>query len=141
MISRSPVKLTEMHESAFEADRTSLQRCPEHYKKVLRLLQEADQSGHWPVSSKARLGVMVGGAVGGAVGGTDETTNTATTTADTEKSEEEKQKGEEDEKAEIKSGTFSVGAFPKGTAQPKGNLLFPELTKGTCIYVYMSICI
>jgi hypothetical protein len=43
------------------------------------------------------------------------------------------------EAPQLKGGSFSVGALPKGLTQPKGNELFPDLMKA-CFELEMAIC-
>ena len=79
---------------------TSVESAPAVYRRVLQLLQEADRSGAWPVSSVARQRLL---------------------------SPAEGAPTEASLAAPSAGGTFTLGAFPSGTLQPKGNPLFPEL--------------
>jgi tRNA U38,U39,U40 pseudouridine synthase TruA len=79
-------------------------RVPVMYQKVLKLLQVADQSGAWPASSFARSKLL------------DESSSNEEIASDIKL-------------APSTGGTFTLGAFPEGQSQPKGNNTFPELLK------------
>jgi len=84
-------------EGATTANATSVQSAPAVYRRVLQLLQEADRSGAWPSSSFARQRLL------------------------------EESSQPDSLPAPSAGGTFTLGAFPEGTLQPKGNPVFPDL--------------
>jgi hypothetical protein len=105
---------------------SSLARAPEVYRRVLRLLQEADYSGLWPASSVARQRVMneTGTGTGAATAAGAAAADGGVAASAEKAATFDMSSGYADGGA---GGTFSVGAFPKGLMEPKGNGLFPEL--------------
>jgi tRNA pseudouridine(38-40) synthase len=103
---------------------------PAVYAEVLQLLHAADASGMWPQSSLQRQKVIANNSSNNSASissnPADSTSaNTATkdvlaayNTDDTEQQQQQQQ-----------CGSFSVGSMPTTCVQPRGNALFPELTK------------
>lgn len=123
------------------ADGLSLAEAPAAYAKVLKLLREADASGLWPDSTAARSLV-----ISGATPENDKKSPTAERRAgregddDADENEAGEKKSVVDEREteapqqpraqqQTRGGSFTVGAFPPPCPPPRGNRVFPELTR------------
>lgn len=102
-------------------EKASLPPAPSSYAKVLRLLREADTSGLWPATNPARDSIISG----------RKETHPDSDTGEVGEASEEAQRadGEAHKEQQQRGGTFTVGAFPPPYPPPRGNLLFPELTR------------
>lgn len=111
------------------------------YRRVLHLLRQADASGKWPNTSIARSRVIhelsderKEGKIEAGISREEESVEATMTTMTAPQKVEAA-----GEAPQLKGGSFSVGALPKGLTQPKGNELFPDLMKA-CFELEMAIC-
>lgn len=120
------------------ADGLSLAEAPTAYAKVLQLLREADASGLWPDSTAARSLVISGATTeggkksstaerGAGREGNDDADETEA--VEKEKSVDERETEPPQQPKAQRGGSFTVGAFPPPCPPPRGNRLFPELTR------------
>lgn len=127
---------------------------PAAYQEVLRLLREADTSGLWPASTAARNSVISGGGAGEDSGKEacassssvriqsssdgeteeDEDVNNGEggdgrETAKDKQTEEETEEEADSVQKPQRGGSFTVGAYPPPYPPPRGNKIFPALTR------------
>ena len=107
---------------------------PALYKEVLRCLREIDASGRWPTTTAKRQMVMVSTPTD-ENGARIDTQGTIFSSLSVAHSIAKNNKYERSSPYVFKegeggaSGSFSVGAMPGTSGQPKANSLFPELMK------------
>ena len=106
---------------------------PTLYQKVLHHLREADASGQWPSTTPGRQLVMLSTAKDGS-----QIQSLSSARMAYKKNLEARSCAYSFKEGQGgASGSFSVGAMPG--AQPKGNSLFPELTRA-CFELEIALC-
>ena len=104
---------------------------PPEYQRVLSLLRQADRSGLWPSTTPKRQLVMVSNQLSSTVS-VDKSNSLSSAQIQAKHNKSARSSAYEFEEGfGGASGSFSVGAMPgeQCVQQPKGNHLFPELTK------------
>jgi hypothetical protein len=112
---------------------------PPIFEKVLDCLRKADASGLWPSTTPKRQMVMLSTAAEGGTSDNNGNTVAAANLATSLQAARMKTRSKTEERSSAyafaegeggASGSFSVGMMPgESCVQPKGNTLFPELTK------------
>jgi tRNA pseudouridine(38-40) synthase len=124
-----------------QQQRQQCEAVPAVYAEVLALLRAADASGMWPQSSLQRQKVIANHSSIGSSSSNRADTATATTAVAAEDvavadsivacitNNTVQQQQQLSEQQQAQCGSFSVGSMPSTCVQPRGNALFPELTK------------